>query len=152
MDWQEPLRALRITELLRAQSRFTSDDFARIQSDTMSVQARRLLPILLGRVRSESSADRQAIATLRGWDFDARGDSAAAAIFAAWLQHVVPAIAGDELGPLLVENYQERFSSVTRFLGQTLESDDAAWCDDVTTTRRETCTETVTPPRSSGLR
>src|SRR5881409_659465 len=47
------------------------------------------------------------------------------AIFAAWLQHVVPAIAGDELGPLLVENYQERFSSVTRFLGQTLESDDA---------------------------
>jgi penicillin amidase len=144
VDWQEPLRATRITELLRAGTRFTPDDFARIQADTVSVQSRTLLPLFLSQVQATRDTDREAIAALRGWSGDARGDSAAAAIFSAWLQHLVPAIAGDELGSVLVKNYQERFSSVTRFLVHTLAADDARWCDDTRTTLAERCSDILT--------
>jgi penicillin G amidase len=153
MDWQEPLRATRITELIRSGRGFTADDFARIQADTLSVQSRLLLPRLLAHVRGAEgsegpegpeSSDARAIALLRAWNGDARGDSAAAAIFAAWLQHVVPAVAGDDLGPVLVKDYQDRFSSVSRFLVHTLDANDESWCDDGRTPQRETCDETVT--------
>jgi penicillin G amidase len=144
MDWQEPLRATRITDLIRRGRRFTADDFARIQGDTLSGQSRLLLPRFLAHVQGAEGADAQAVALLRAWDGDARGDSAAAAVFAAWLQHIVPAIAGDDLGAALVKDYQDRFSSVSRFLVHTLDADDESWCDDRRTPRRETCDETVT--------
>jgi penicillin amidase len=151
MDWQEPLRAARVTELLRAKDRFAPDDFARMQSDTVSMQARRLLPVFLSRVTPKTTEERQAVSLLREWSLDARGDSVAAAIFAAWLQHIVPAITADDLGPRLGVNYQERFSSVTRFLEETLASDNSAWCDNVTTAPTETCADTATRALTSAL-
>jgi penicillin amidase len=47
VDWPEPYRALRITQLLRGRNKLTPDDFARFQGDTVSLQARQLLPLLL---------------------------------------------------------------------------------------------------------
>jgi penicillin amidase len=144
MDWQEPLRATRITDLVRSGRRFTAGDFARIQGDTLSGQARLLLPRFLAHAQGAEGADARAVALLRAWDGDARGDSAAAAVFAAWLQHIVPAIAGDDLGGALVTAYQDRFSSVSRFLVHTLDANDESWCDNRRTPRRETCDEIVT--------
>ena len=129
LEWPEPYRAQRITDLLGRRSvggggqpnpRFTPDDFARIQADTVSLHAKTLLPILLAHVKPESASDQQAIALLQKWNADATGDSAAAAIFGAWFQHLAPAIVGDELGPLVTDRYKERFSFLTRFLVRTL--------------------------------
>ena len=55
LEWVEPYRAQRITDLLHriagSGHRFTPDDFARIQADTVSLHATTLLPTLLAHVK-----------------------------------------------------------------------------------------------------
>ena len=68
------------------------------QSDTYSLHAEALLPLLLRTTEPSAADDRQALDVLRSWNYDAAGDSAAAAIFQAWFLKLVPVIAGDELG------------------------------------------------------
>jgi len=144
LEWPEPYRAERIVEMLRPGRAFTPDDFARMQADTYSRHARALLPLLLQHTQPATPADRQALELLRRWNFDASRDSAAAAIFAAWFHQLAPALAGDDLGALVLDAYQSRFSYVTRFVVNTLGRSDGRWCDDVRTERKETCDDTVT--------
>jgi penicillin amidase len=143
-EWPEPYRATRITDLLRGRTGLTPDDFARIQSDTLSLHAKALLPLLLNHARPSDERDKQAVEILSGWDFDAPAASNATAIFQAWFLHVGPAIAGDELGREVMSNYAGRFSFVTRFLIDTLGSPASPWCDDVRTRVVESCGDTVT--------
>jgi penicillin amidase len=144
LEWVEPYRAQRITDLLQGTAKLTPDDFARIQADTISLHARTLLPLLLAHVRPESKADRQAVESLRQWNGDATAGSGAEAIFEAWFYVLVPLMVGDDLGPL-IKDYRSRFSFATRFVVQTLNDPKAAaWCDDVKTARVDTCDEAVT--------
>jgi penicillin amidase len=66
---------------------------------------------------------------------------------------LLPAIAGDELGPQLTANYQEldRQSYVSRFLMHTLATSDNPWCDDVRTPAKETCDEVALTALRAGL-
>ena len=149
LEWTQPYRAQRITDLIAGSAapglhaRFTSDDFARIQADTVSLHAKALLPVLLSRASLVDSRDKAALDRLRQWNFDATGDSAAAALFQAWFLRLAPALAGDDLGEAATELYQGKFSFVSRFLIDTLASNDSAWCDDVRTEKRETCDDAV---------
>ena len=159
LEWPEPYRAQRIHELLqtavddgrRRGKGLTPDDFARIQADTLSLHARALVPLLLGRVRPEAGAQQQAVTLLKQWDGNSTADSAAAAIFGAWFHHLAPALAGDDLGKLLVDRYSERFTFVTRFARRTVTANDASWCDDKTTPAAETCDDTVTAALRAAL-
>jgi penicillin amidase len=148
LEWPEPYRAQRVIELLRAdrgsERKFTADDFARIQADTVSLHAKTLLPVLLAHAHPDEGPGQQAVDVLRRWNADATADSAAAAIFSAWFLQLAPTFAGDDLGPLLGGRYAERFSFVTRFVMRTLADNDTAWCDDVKTGQRETCDDAVT--------
>jgi penicillin G amidase len=147
LEWTEPYRAQRITDLLRAGlsgHHFDADDFAAMQRDTVSPHAQMLLPLLLAHAHPQDARDRQAVDVLRAWNFDARGDRSAPALFEAWFLRLAPTLAGDELAPLVTENYQGRFSFVARFVANTLTSNQAAWCDDVRTPRKETCDDAVT--------
>jgi penicillin amidase len=103
-----------------------------------------MLPLLLAHAHPESSTEQQAVSTLRSWNAETTADSAAAAIFGAWFHHLTPALVGDDLGPLLSGRYEERFSFTTRFITRTLASNDTAWCDDITTDKRELCDDVVT--------
>jgi len=143
LEWPEPYRAARITARLHEHSKMTPDDFASIQADTFSLQARDLLGLLLARVKPVDASDAQAVAMLRQWNGDARGDSAAAAIYESWFLRLAPALVGDELGPLALRSYESRFSSITRMLRHVLASNDSPWCDDVRTPARETCEDAV---------
>jgi penicillin amidase len=165
VDWTEPYRAERILNLLAAEprSKFTSDDFARIQADTLSLHAKSLLPVLLAHASGVDSRDQPAIDLLRKWDFNAAGSSAAAALFQAWFLHVTPLLVQDELGPATTEAYQGKFTSVSRFLMNTLEpgpakagrygegmlsaprsdADEKGWCDGGTTSKVKPCDEVV---------
>src|SRR5262249_25055575 len=131
--------------------RLTVDDFARMQADTVSLHARTLLPLLLSHVTPTSPADRDALALLRRWDFDARGDSGAAAIFAAWFQHLAPALVEDDLGPLVTDRYKDRYSYVTRFIVRTLKENDLGWRDDRRTPEQETCDAQVSLALRQGV-
>jgi penicillin amidase len=144
LEWPEPYRAARITALLHGRTRLTADDFAAIQADTVSLQARAVLPALLAHARPRDADDVRALDLLRRWDQDATGASAATAIFEAWFLRLAPTIAGDELGPRTLDSYAGRFSSVTRFLVNTLAADEGGWCDDTRTPAVETCDDAVT--------
>jgi penicillin amidase len=145
LDWIAPYRAQRIIDLLQAKGTgLAPDDFAEIQRDTVSLHARDLLPLLLSRVRADNDRDREAVAALKNWDGDARGDSGPAAIFEAWFLRLAPALAGDDLGPLITESYRERFTFITRFVTNILNEPASPWCDDVRTSKAESCEETIT--------
>ena len=151
LEWAEPYRAQRITDLLRDKTKLTTDTFARIQADTVSLHAKTLLPVLLSHTRAMSPREQPALELLRQWNFDATGDSPATALFQAWFLRLAPALAGDDLGPLVEETYQGKFSFVTRFIINTLTSNDSSWCDDVTTARLETCDEAVAGALRKGV-
>jgi penicillin amidase len=157
LDWPESYRAQRIANLLDDRTKLNPDDFATIQRDTFSLHAQTILPLLLSLARPEGAATTEAIRVLRRWNYDARPESAAAAIYEAWFLHLAPMLLADKLGQLTMESYQGRFSYVTRFLQRTLAAGtdaasnqrshpgDAAgqtggfWCDDPSTTKQETC-------------
>ena len=145
LEWPEPYRAQRITELLQGASALTSDDFARIQADTISLHARTLLPVLLAHAHPDNQRASQAADLLRKWNGNASADSAAQAMFEEWFYDLVPTLVADDLGPRVTELYRGKFSFATRFLIHTLSDPASApWCDDVKTPRVETCDETVT--------
>ena len=144
LEYPNPYRAQRITDLIHeisASKKLTPDDFRRIQSDTVSLHARALLPRLLAHTQPATALDRRAVDILRAWDDDARGDAAAPAIFETWFMRLAPIIVGDDLGPLSA-SYETRFSSITRFLEATLDGN-PIWCDNIATPQRETCDEAV---------
>jgi penicillin amidase len=144
LEYPEPYRAARITNLLQQSHKLTPDDFRRIQSDTLSLQARALTPLLVQQAQPQEAGDREALDLLRTWNFDVSGESAAAAVFEAWFLRMASALAADELGELVITNYESRFSHVTRFIVNTLQSSDSPWCDNVNTREHETCRQIVT--------
>ncbi|MQA31610.1 MAG: penicillin acylase family protein [Luteitalea sp.] len=152
LEYPEPYRAQRIVDLIRQQgSGLTPDHFRAIQADTLSLHGRTLTPLLLQHAHPVDPVDRQAWDVLARWDFDARPDSAGAAIFQAWFLRLAPAIVGDELGPQLMIGYRGRFSYITRFVAAALAAGDSVWCDDTGTPSRETCDDTVTSALHDGV-
>jgi penicillin G amidase len=152
LEWAEPYRAQRVVDRLRERRTFSPADFAAIQADTISLHARALLPALVAHARPTDARDQEALARVRSWNFDARPESAAAAVFEAWFLRLAPTLVGDELGPIVTDLYQSRFTFVARFVSNTLASNDSPWCDDVTTTaRKETCDDAVTTALHEGM-
>jgi penicillin amidase len=152
LEYPNPYRAQRIVELIGLMGPLTVDDFRVMQADTMSLHARELLPVLLDRTVAGGDQDRRALDLLRGWNFDAGRDSAAAAIFQAWFLRLAGQIAGDELGPQLLRGYRGRFSHVTRFVMNTLADDTSRWCDDVGTEPTESCEQAISRALGEAVR
>ncbi|HEY0603860.1 MAG TPA: penicillin acylase family protein [Herpetosiphonaceae bacterium] len=141
-NWYRPYRAQRITDLLQAKDKLSPDDFAAIQADTVSPLARQLVPQLLPLVAPQTEQERQAIAALQAWDGDTRGDSVAAAIFAAWFRRLPTALVADELGDRTAGRYQTHIEGyVGEFVARTLADRENPWCDNVTTESAENCAD-----------
>ncbi|MDA1075386.1 MAG: penicillin acylase family protein [Proteobacteria bacterium] len=82
-------RADRIREILTSSSSFTVDDFKRAQLDHLDLRARALLPDLLQVLAESSDPDLQlAVDLLRGWDFTAGANAAAACLYYPFLDRV----------------------------------------------------------------
>jgi penicillin amidase len=98
-DFLPPHRARRIAELLTESDRHDRTSFARIQRDTVSLSARRLVPLLL-RIEPGTDRHKQAMALLTEWDHDLGAGSAAAALYEVWVKHiamrVLPPVLQDE--------------------------------------------------------
>jgi len=92
-DWDLPNRAERITELLAATPLQTPDASAAIQADTLSIAARRLVPLMTRIVPGSDPASeqkntmaREAIERLNAWDFRMDADKVEPLLFTAWLR------------------------------------------------------------------
>jgi penicillin amidase len=96
-DWDLPNRAERITELLAAESIQSPAASAAIQADTLSIAARRLVP-LMSRISPAAEPARQAIARLRAWDFRMDADAVEPLLFTAWLREFAEAVFVGQLG------------------------------------------------------
>lgn len=142
--WPEPLRAARIQQML-AGGPFSVDDVAAQQLDVTSLAARELLPLMTGFPATGRAAE--AVALLKAWDGRMDRNRAEPLIFAAWFRALIPALLGDELGPLFGEYFQQQ----TRTLKLAL-TDRPAWCDDVrTTARTESCAEVLAASLDAAL-
>ena len=144
-EWIDAYRAQRIVDRLKQKPGLTPDDFASMQADTYSLHAKQLLPVLLQRVHPIDAPDAQAVERLKAWDFDARDDSVASTIFQAWFLDLSIYLVADNLETKMTSDYLglDRTSYRSRFLFNTLATNDSAWCDDVRTPPIETCNDAV---------
>ena len=81
-EWAGPYRRQRIDEVLNANDAMTIDGAVRLQTDYVSIPARRL-HALLGRASPTPEAG-PALELLGGWNAELAADSAAAALFEVW--------------------------------------------------------------------
>jgi penicillin G amidase len=151
LEYPDPYRAQRITDLIAQKKHSSVSDFAEMQADTFSLHAQAFLPLLLRHVVANDARTRQALSILGQWNFTATGDSAASAIFQAWFGHLAPALVGDELGPQVTPSYEGRFSYITRFVSNIVTAGSSPWCDNVETPQKETCDQTLTKALEDGL-
>ena len=137
-DWPPPYRAKRIYEKLDAEGAQNLATTADLQTDVRSDAAAAVLPVLMGLASPGDARARQALDILRDWNFEMRRDLAAPLIFTAWLAEVNRGLYADELGP----QFTAYFGLHPRVVLNMLEHRQA-WCDDITTPRKESCGEVV---------
>lgn len=145
-DWDPGYRAQRIADLIEEHPLHTLETMSAIQTDSVSLMARHLLPLMLDRL-PDSAADRNVVADLRAWDGTMARDRSEPLIFAAWLDAFHRAVYADELGAHAARLGSDR----PRFLAGVIESE-SDWCDDVTTADRETCSELLASSLDDALR
>ena len=138
-DWAPPYRATRIVQMIEAKAKLSPDDIAAMHADQLSLQALELLPFFL-QTPTQTPQEAQALDLLKNWDGVMRQDSAAAAIYAAWLLHLQPALVQDDLGKTLGADYLSSFHPT--YLLQTLGQANSPWCDNVLTPGNEDCRTT----------
>ena len=128
-------RAARIHALLDSGASRTPAGAGAMQTDSVSLAARELLPEMLRAVR-ETDPRSGAIARLRGWDGTMDRRRAEPLIFVAWLRALNRRLYADETGAAFADLWRLR----PVFVHRTLERGDF-WCDDVATPPRESCRE-----------
>ncbi|NTU82418.1 MAG: penicillin acylase family protein, partial [Chloroflexales bacterium] len=150
-NWAPPYRAQRIVELVEAQSDHTVDSVAALQADVVSLQARSLLPYMTA-ISPAGEQAQAALELLRGWDGTMAGDSAAAAVYAAYYHALPEAIFGDELREGFSEDYTDSTSYHAMVLPEVLGGAANAWCDNVNTPAGEGCDAALAKALEQGLK
>ena len=139
-DWDVTYRAQRITDLIEqlgnGDRKLTADDFATIQGDQLSLQAKELLPVLL-QVAPADARQTEALRYLESWDAVTAADSVATTIYEAWVIQMTQTILKDKLGGPLYEELVERAHPI--FLASVLRTADSWWCDAIQTKTVEDC-------------
>lgn len=98
-EWAGPYRRQRIDEVLNAQDAMTVEGAVRLQTDYVSIPARRL-HALLGRASPTPEAG-PALELLGGWNAELAADSAAAALFEVWWRRHLEAEVGRRMAAAL---------------------------------------------------
>ncbi len=123
-EWEQPYRAERLQELLKAKPQFSLDDMAAMQADIVSAAARSLLPKLLPLIEAQTPAGKQALALLQGWDFTMRADRPEPLLFSWLLLRVYDAMLRDRYGEAAAE-FDPKVSALTALLDA-----GEGWCVD----------------------
>ncbi|MEX0833428.1 MAG: penicillin acylase family protein [Actinomycetota bacterium] len=113
-DFTPPYRARRIEQLLE-DGRHSAGSFARIQMDTKSLPAHELLPQLLT-FEPDDERQRRPLALLADWDGDLYAESAAAALYEAWLVKIAERTLRPKLGARLFDHYYAAHRGSNAFL------------------------------------
>jgi len=101
-DWDLPDRAERIEQLLAATPRQSPEASATIQADTLSLEAKRLVPLMTKIVPSSDMAH-EAVERLQSWDFHMDADKVEPLLFTAWLRAFAHSILFSRLGEVAAD-------------------------------------------------
>jgi penicillin amidase len=137
-DWDLPNRAERIEELLTATPLQTPASSAAIEADTLSLMARRLVP-LMTRTNAADEASNEALRRLRRWDFHMDRDKIEPLLFTAWLREFSRAIFFGRLGDAAVGYWDLKPRVIEAVL---TEHED--WCDDPKQPEHNSCAARLT--------
>lgn len=145
-DWAAPYRARRIYAVLDKAGPQSIDDSMRLQTDTLSLAAKAVAPILLQHLEANSDKRRRIAALLEAWDGKMSRDAAAPLVYSAWLARVNRALYADELGPLFPQYFGQKPRVVLHML-----TAKQAWCDDISTETLENCRNIVSGALDSAI-
>jgi len=145
-EWLPPYRAQRIAQLLGATAKHTPQSFARIQADTVSLQVREILPLLL-KARPQGAEAQQVVQELGKWNADMAIEGPEPLIVSAWLRELGRLIYADELGDMFDGAWEHRATFMHDVLAD--KGGQGRWCDDVATPAKESCAELL--PRALDL-
>jgi penicillin amidase len=134
-DWDLPNRAERIEALLAATPVQTPASSAAIEADTLSLMARRLVP-LMTRVSAADEASIEAIGRLRRWDFYMDRDKVEPLLFTAWLREFSHEILFDHLGDAAAGYWDLKPRVIEAVLAE-----HEGWCDDRKQPGQRNCAE-----------
>lgn len=129
-DWNYGFRAQRIVDMIEnAPGKIDLTYMQKIQGDSFDTNGPVFVP-LLTQINFESATANQAAALdlLKNWDFEARADSAAAAVFEAFWRYLLQNTCDDDLPELYWPGGGSRYGEFMRNL-----SVDSGWWDDKTT-------------------
>ncbi|MGE5643125.1 MAG: penicillin acylase family protein [Byssovorax cruenta] len=127
-DWDYGFRAQRIVDMI--QNAPGKIDIAYIQSmqgDDFDANGPVYVPLLLG-LSELSDNEAKAQGLLNGWDYQARADSSAAAVFNSFWRHLLQNTFNDELPERYWPDGGSRWNEVMRHLDES-----STWWDDKTT-------------------
>jgi penicillin G amidase len=130
-DWDYGFRADRIVEMINnAPGKIDIDYFQKMQGDDYDPSAETYVPLLM-QMDAQFLRQNEAIAfdLLRDWDYQARADSAAAAVYEAFWSHLLKNTFTDELPERYWPTGGDRWFEVMRKI-----SADSLWWDDKSTT------------------
>jgi len=147
-DWGDTQRIKRATQLLNAREFHTLTSFIDIQTDTVSVTARTLLPLIARDVwwsgdpapaGTKEARRQQALELLANWNGDMAQHDPEPLIYAAWIRALQRRLTVDELGNLSNEFTHAQPDFIERVY-RDIEGA-SVWCDIQQTTKVETCAD-----------
>ena len=137
-EWYTPYRARRIEQLLDETPKHTLRSFAGIQADTVSLQLREILPLLL-KTKTVDADAQQLLRQVEQWNANMAIDAAEPLIVSAWLRELGRLIYADELGDMFDGAWEHRVTFIYNVLADT--GGQGRWCDDVRTPAKENCAD-----------
>ncbi|MSO74094.1 MAG: penicillin acylase family protein [Alphaproteobacteria bacterium] len=133
-DWSSSFRADRINMLLDARETHDVKSFAAIQQDVTSLGAQRILPLLLGVVKTEDAAVKAALERLKSFDGVMAAYKSEPLIYVAWLRELMRGLFADELQDGFLDYWSNRLAPIEVVL-----TSHQGFCDDRTTAAKEDC-------------
>ncbi len=132
----------RIAAVLNAGKSLTTADHARLMMDSKNLQVARLLPAIIGALKTQpEQAD--VVAILSAWDGRDSADQAAPLIYQRLYQRIAYETFVDELGEPLAQQFLKSWYSWQALFDQRVQRPDWAWFDDQRTPQVETLPDII---------
>jgi len=133
-SWYGLHRIRRIVEMIEDTELHDKRSFSRMQMDTVSDLARRVIPFVAA---SEPATDggKELRQILQAWDGNLAADRPEGLIYSTWMRHFTTQLYQDELG----DDFEQFWAARREFVDGVLRGEYASWCNDIRTSNVETC-------------
>ncbi len=139
--WEPSSRIERITELIQAKSKHSTEDYMQYQSDIYSPYAKSIVPYILfafEKVEVKDENLKMSLQLLREWNFEMDKYQQAPAVFLTFFDKLMKNIYMDEMGEDLFNQYVFLANVPYRNILELLQNPYSVWYNDVKKNERKT--------------